>query len=323
MNKQRTVIYAERRRVLEGEDIREQVDHMMSEVVTAYVDGATSGQYAEDWDLNTLWTALRALYPTTIRWQDLAEGEEELTREGLLQAILADIRAAYRQREAELEKLHGPEAPRWVERNVVLSVLDRKWREHLYEMDYLKEGIGLRAMAQRDPLIEYQREGYDMFAAMLDALKEESVRSLFIAQIQVTEAAVTQQQRPSSPAASGLLADAASATPVGNGRAGRPARGERPARAERPADAAPPESTVPPALRAARGLAQPEQSQLTYSGPAEAGGTEVRGAGRHRAGTGTGTGTGSNKEPSRNAPCPCGSGKKYKRCHGAPTTARP
>jgi preprotein translocase subunit SecA len=303
MNKQRTIIYGERRRVLEGEDLRDQVQHMITDVVTAYVDGATSGGYAEDWDFEKLWVALRTLYPVSIRWRDLTEADEDLTRDSLHQAILDDIRAAYQRREAEVEEKAGPGGMRALERAVVLSVLDRKWREHLYEMDYLKEGIGLRAMAQRDPIIEYQREGFDMFSAMLEALKEESVASLFSIQLQVTEPEAAPEQPPSA-VASGLLADAASGPAsvlTGNGSA----QGQRTA------------DPVPPALR--RGLGQPDQRQLTYTAPSETGGTEVRGAGKHRA---TG-GTAATKEPSRNAPCPCGSGKKYKRCHGAPTTARP
>jgi preprotein translocase subunit SecA len=305
MNKQRTIIYAERRRVLAGEDLRDQVQHMMNDVITAYVDGATSGGYAEDWDLEKLWTALKTLYPVALRWQDVTEADEDLTRDSLLRAILDDINAAYERREADLEQMAGPGAMRELERRVVLSVLDRKWREHLYEMDYLKEGIGLRAMAQRDPLIEYQREGYDMFSAMLEALKEESVGFLFNLQVQITEPQTAPEQPPSAVASGLLAADAASGSaPVltGNGSA----RGQRPA------------DTVPPALRA-RGLGRPDQRQLTYTAPTETGETEVRGAGKHRA---TG-GAAATKEPSRNAPCPCGSGKKYKRCHGAPTTARP
>ena len=304
MNKQRTVIYAKRRRVLEGENLRDQVVDMMNDVVTAYVDGATSGEYSEDWDLDQLWLAFKSLYPISIRWQDVAEQDDELTRESLLAAVKADIEVAYQRRERELEEKAGPGAMRWIERNVVLSVLDHKWREHLYEMDYLKEGIGLRAMAQRDPLIEYQREGFDMFSAMIEALKEESVRLLFIAQIQVNEPA-QQEQQPANAAASGMLADAA---------AGRSGNGQQ--RGERPADA------VPPALRG-RGPGTAEPSQLSYSGPAETGGTEVRGAKHRAAASRSGGGGAASKEPSRNAPCPCGSGKKYKRCHGAPTTARP
>nr|WP_281361925.1 preprotein translocase subunit SecA [Nakamurella aerolata] len=180
MNQQRTVIYAERRRVLAGEDLQDQVKNMIDDVVTAYVDGATATGYAEDWDLETLWTALRTLYPVSL---DLAEVKQkgDLTRESLRELVLEDAREQWAKREETLT----PEVTRELERRVVLSVLDRKWREHLYEMDYLKEGIGLRAMAQRDPLVEYQREGFDMFSAMLDSLKEESVGFLFNLQVEV------------------------------------------------------------------------------------------------------------------------------------------
>src|SRR6185312_9775804 len=140
-----------------------------------------------DWDLDQLWTALRTLYPVGVKYEDIAEGTTDLTRDALLAAVLEDARAAYARREAELEALAGPEAMRELERRVVLSVLDRKWREHLYEMDYLREGIGLRALAQRNPEVEYRREGFEMFNALLDSLKEESVGFLFNVQVQVAE----------------------------------------------------------------------------------------------------------------------------------------
>ena len=106
----------------------------------------------------------------------------------MLDALLKDAEHAYATREAELEELAGEGAMRQLERNVLLNVIDRKWREHLYEMDYLKEGIGLRAMAQRDPLVEYQREGFDMFTAMLDGMKEESVGFLFNVSVEAAPA---------------------------------------------------------------------------------------------------------------------------------------
>lgn len=184
MNQQRKVIYAERRRILEGENLKDQALDMVRDVITAYVDGATGEGYAEDWDLDALWTALKTLYPVGITADSLTRKDHEferddLTREELLEALLKDAERAYAAREAELEEIAGEGAMRQLERNVLLNVIDRKWREHLYEMDYLKEGIGLRAMAQRDPLVEYQREGYDMFMAMLDGMKEESVGFLF------------------------------------------------------------------------------------------------------------------------------------------------
>src|SRR6202045_574703 len=190
LNQQRKVIYAERRRILEGENLQDQALEMIRDVVAAYVNGATAEGYAEDWDLDQLWTALKQLYPVGINYTDLMHRRDEiddLTREELLDAMQQDAERAYADREAEIDGLAGEGAMRQLERNVLLNVLDRKWREHLYEMDYLKEGIGLRAMAQRDPLVEYQREGYDMFTGMLDGLKEESVGFLFNLQFEIQE----------------------------------------------------------------------------------------------------------------------------------------
>ena len=190
LNRQRTVIYDERRRVLEGADLQEQVDHMITDVVGGYVEGATSEGYPEDWDLDQLWTALRSLYPISVTVDEVIEeagGDRNgLSTEQLTELLVDDAHAAYEAREEEL----GSEVMRELERRVVLQVLDRKWREHLYEMDYLQEGIGLRAMAQRDPLVEYQREGFDMFNAMLDAIKEESVGFLFNVEVEVQQPVV-------------------------------------------------------------------------------------------------------------------------------------
>jgi preprotein translocase subunit SecA len=184
MNKQREVVYSERREVLEGVDIKELVEVSLEETVTAYVDSATQTGVAEDWDLNTLWNALKVLYPITFTAEQMLEeigGAVALDSEYLLEKILQDSRQSYEKRESELT----PTVMRELERKILLSVLDRKWREHLYEMDYLQEGIGLRAMAQRDPLVEYQREGFDLFSAMMDAVKEELVSFVFNVEVQV------------------------------------------------------------------------------------------------------------------------------------------
>ena len=184
MNKQREVIYSERREVLEGADIKELVKKFLEETLTAYVDAATATGVAEDWDLDTLWNALKALFPISFSADDLLKeigGASALDRDFLLDRVLSDSEAAYEKRESDLT----PTVMRELERKILLSVLDRKWREHLYEMDYLQEGIGLRAMAQRDPLVEYQREGYDLFTAMMDAIKEELVGYLFNVEVQV------------------------------------------------------------------------------------------------------------------------------------------
>jgi preprotein translocase subunit SecA len=184
MNKQRTVVYSERREVLEGVDIKELVEVSLKETITAYVNSATQTGVAEDWDLKTLWNALRTLYPISFTSEQMLSeigGAVALDNDYLLERILEDSRQAYGKRESELT----PTVMRELERKILLSVLDRKWREHLYEMDYLQEGIGLRAMAQRDPLVEYQREGFDLFSAMMDAVKEELVSFVFNVEVQV------------------------------------------------------------------------------------------------------------------------------------------
>ena len=184
MNKQREVVYSERREVLEGADIKELVHSFLEETIQAYITSATATGFGEDWDLNTLWVALKALYPISFTIDELTAevgGVNGLDEDFLLDRVLADANSAYEKREADLT----PVVMRELERKILLSVLDRKWREHLYEMDYLQEGIGLRAMAQRDPLVEYQREGYDLFAAMMDAIKEELVGFIFNVEVQV------------------------------------------------------------------------------------------------------------------------------------------
>ncbi|MDQ3402714.1 MAG: preprotein translocase subunit SecA, partial [Actinomycetota bacterium] len=277
MNKQRKVIYAERLRVLRGEDLREQIEHMISDVSSAYVTGATADGYVEDWDHEKLWTALRTLYPVSVTWEDLLDRAEadgsDVDHEFLLNAISDDALQAYANREAEIDARAGEGAMRELERRVMLSVLDRKWREHLYEMDYLKEGIGLRAMAQRDPLIEYQREGFDMFHAMLDALKEESVGFLFNVQVEEVEPQQSSIQL-GAPAALPTVADPAAAErrQERERRQARAAQAQERAEAERQA-AATKSDQVPPALRG-RGLDGPATQQLSYSGPAEGGGVE-------------------------------------------------
>nr|WP_202447184.1 preprotein translocase subunit SecA [Streptomyces sp. SID5468] len=186
LNRQREVIYGERRRVLEGEDLREQIVHFMDDTIDDYVKAETSEGFAEEWDLEKLWSAFAQLYPVKVTVEDVEEEAGDragVTADLIAEMIKEDIHEQYKLREEQL----GSDIMRELERRVVLSVLDRKWREHLYEMDYLQEGIGLRAMAQRDPLVEYQREGFDMFNAMMDGIKEESVGYLFNLEVQVEQ----------------------------------------------------------------------------------------------------------------------------------------
>jgi preprotein translocase subunit SecA len=185
MNQQRKVIYTERQRVLAGADLKSELQEFMSDTINGYIVAATADAYEENWDLEELWTALRQLYPISITPDQLRERlGGVLNTDGMIEQVLADAKAAYQAREESL----GVEVMRELERRVVLSVLDTKWREHLYEMDYLQNGIGLRAMGQRDPLVEYQREGFDLFVAMMDSVKEEAVTYAFAAQVQVTPA---------------------------------------------------------------------------------------------------------------------------------------
>jgi preprotein translocase subunit SecA len=195
LNRQREVIYAERRRVLEGADLHEQIRHFINDVVEGYVHEATSEGFADDWDLEQLWSAMRTLYPVTITLGDVIEeagSRGVITQEMLIRELTSDAQLAYDKREREL----GDTTMRELERRVVLSVLDRKWREHLYEMDYLQEGIGLRAMAQRDPLVEYQREGYLLFQGMTEGIKEESIGYLFHVEVEVEEEPGLDQDSP-------------------------------------------------------------------------------------------------------------------------------
>ncbi len=278
MDRQRQVIYGERREVLEGADLHDQIRTFIDDVVTGYVASATQG-LPDEWDLDGLWTGLGQIYPVSVDLDVLekeAGDRANIDADELVESLKRDAHEAYDRREAEV----GDEVMRELERRVLLSVLDRKWREHLYEMDYLREGIGLRAYSQRDPLVEYQREGYDMFAAMMDGIKSDAVGFLFNLEVQVEddtdeaeEDEVVEPMREPVP---------------GSDRA-----------------------REAPHIRA-KGLDRPKQPQnLSYSAPTEDGEVEVRrdaasAADDPFAGTG------------RNADCPCGSGKKFKKCHGAP-----
>jgi preprotein translocase subunit SecA len=314
LNRQRTVIYDERRRVLEGEDLHEQIRHFVNDVIDGYVAAETAEGFPDDWDYDRLWSALKTLYPVSITPDDVAElagGRSGITADLLREQITSDAHHAYDAREAEL----GEDVMREVERRVVLSVLDRKWREHLYEMDYLQEGIGLRAMAQRDPLVEYQREGFQLFEAMNDSIKEESVGYLFNIQVEVDhtheETPAVQPVSVSDMLAGSGLSSAERAEAEAQAAEGQPVEALAPAQ---PAGAAAAEGAEPQPSFRAKGLEQPERrpQQLQYSAPTETGEVE------HRA-VGTAQDTLTDEQlrgASRNGPCPCGSGKKFKMCHG-------
>jgi preprotein translocase subunit SecA len=323
MNRQRHAVYNDRRKVLEGADVESRLRATVDTVVEQYVVGATEG-FSEDWDLDQLWSNMNTLYPVSL---DRAEYEDrdDLDRQMLTDDFTADAQAAYDKRQETL----GEEVMRELERRVLLTVLDRKWREHLYEMDYLREGIGLRAMAQRDPLVEYQREGGDMFNAMMEAFMEEVVGYVFHLEVEV-------QQTPQVGVVSGADGQAVQ---IGGGQhgTGRTDGGSQnghdrsrhlvesgpdpdaPGVAVHPVDDEPEPATLleePAATRPqvqAKGLAGQTRSRapLSYSAPAEDGSVTTAANAASQA-----------DDPyanvGRNAPCPCGSGKKFKMCHGRP-----
>ena len=276
LNKQRQVVYAERKRVLDGEDLHEQVRHMIDDVVGAYVQGATADGYAEDWDLDQLWSSLKQLYPVGVTIEDVedeAGGERNsIDADFLLARLKDDAHDAYDRREEEL----GAEAIRQLERMVLLQVIDRKWREHLYEMDYLQEGISLRAYAQRDPVVEYQREGFDMFATMMDGIKEETVGFLFNLEVQVEE----------SPApAAAPVAGGPAPVPLPRRRHGRdPGQGPGPRRGSRRACS----------TRRRRSTAAPARGSVEIQ---QAPALGVGGAGAGAGGGGSGGGGASRRRP--------------------------
>jgi preprotein translocase subunit SecA len=330
LNQQRQVIYAERRRVLNGEDLHEQVRHMVEDVVGEYVAGAAAEGYSEDWDLDQLWSGLKQLYPIGLTIEDVLDevgGERaKLDVDALRARLVDDAFAAYARREEEL----GEAPMREAERQVLLSVIDRKWREHLYEMDYLKEGVGLRAYAQRNPVVEYQREGYAMFQTMLDGIKEEAVGFLFHADVQVQDKPGAHAARPGVPMPVAQAPVEIRAKGFG-GAAPQPANlqysaptidgaaGSGGVTVEREQD-----RTAAPALGLGKG---PQVGAGPAVGAAPGGGDGAPGRAQSRPGprprpSGTrhqqAPGQVVGSAPSRNAPCPCGSGKKYKRCHGAP-----
>ena len=188
LNRQREAIYGDRRHILEGDDLHERTQKFLEDVIDEVLDVHTGEGNGDDWDFDALWTELRTLYPVGITIDEVVSEAGErgrINRDFMRREILSDAKVAYQHREESL----GSPAMRELERRVVLSVIDRRWRDHLYEMDYLKDGIGLRAMAQRDPLVEYQREGFAMFQQMMGQIREETVGFLFNLDVEVTQGA--------------------------------------------------------------------------------------------------------------------------------------
>ena len=264
MNTQRQVIYEQRRRVLEGEDLSEDVRAWIEEVVEVNVANATEAEFVEDWDLEPLVQQMQGLYGTDITLDELKE-EVELDRDALTEEFVEDALDTYAEKEKEL----GPELMRELERVVILQVVDTRWRAHLDGMDYLRDGIHLRAMAQKDPLVEYRAEGHLMFEELSRTIREEVVLTLFHAQVNIEPAQLQPAQEPN-----GNLqyehettagADAIAAAGAGAGATAT--------------------ALAPPPARAA-------QTQGTVVNDNQ-------------------------QNVGRNDPCWCGSGKKFKKCHGA------
>jgi preprotein translocase subunit SecA len=271
MNTQRKVIYEQRRAVLEGQDMSEDVREWIDEVVAATVEQFTQDDYAEEWDLEALVKQMATLYETEVTVDELREDLGEVARESLIEEFQDDARDAYAAKEEELT----PELMRELERFVILQVVDQRWREHLDAMDYLREGVHLRAMAQKDPLVEYRHEGHIMFESLGAAIREEVVLTLFHAQLAPDEADELQRAQEAAAA---------------NG-AGLQYAHESLAGAE--------------AIAAAGGGAA-ATATLAMAG----GGSTTAGAPRPIVKS-------ERENIGRNDPCWCGSGKKFKKCHGA------
>jgi preprotein translocase subunit SecA len=317
MNKQREVIYAQRSTVLEGADdekVAEYAEDFLEDTVrNLCATYAPDGVYPEEWSLEELWTALERIYPVGVDRAGL--DLEKLDAKGLVDLLLDDIMTRYEQREAEL----SPKVMREVERRVILSVVDRVWREHLYEMDHLRDGIGLRAVGQRDPLVEYQREAYDAFVEMMARIKEEAAGYFFNLPVQRAEPRQQRPQpdarRPQAGVRRPALRDEARTAPSqrlsytsSNPSSGSPPTGSAASYTPNTAPSgAPPPAAREPERPAASGAPppRPAASGAPPPRPAAAGAPDahvpvVKG---HKVG--------------RNELCPCGSGRKYKRCHGS------
>ncbi|WP_094729887.1 preprotein translocase subunit SecA [Bifidobacterium hapali] len=321
MNKQRTVIYSERQAVLKGEDIHEDIERFFADTVESYIKGANnSSEKPKDWDWDGLFKALRTVFPITFDVDAAKDAAGKLKGEKAVEAVRDVIVETVKAEYAKLEDKIGSDGLRQLERRVVLAVLDRKWREHLYEMDYLKDGIGLRGMGQRDPLVEYQREGYQMYNSMIEAIKEESVQLLFhvdVEQVAHTEDTTTESDE-----------DAAVDTAESKLGLDKDEQDAQAADGESEVTSAPSDSEndevdeeqAAAIAEAAKSSEAGEASAPVVVGPAPISHAEGK--------------VPANKRPKsvelktpwadgrtfpgtpRNAQCPCGSGRKYKMCHG-------
>jgi preprotein translocase subunit SecA len=215
LNRQREAIYGDRRHILEGDDIQGRVVTFLEDTIKYLANTAMESKEDTDAILQSLWSELKAIYPISIEIDEVlaeAGSRSKLTPAFLASEIISDAKIQYARRTESI----GDDAMRELERRVVLSVIDRKWRDHLYEMDYLKEGIGLRAMAQRDPLVEYQREGFVMFQQMMGSIREEAVTYLFNVEVKLDQSLVEQIKPQGNLTYSAPGAPAEDAKPVVN-----------------------------------------------------------------------------------------------------------
>ncbi len=280
MNVQRQVIYKQRRQVLEGEDLSEQVREWIEEVVAGIVAEYTSAEYAEEWDLEALCAAMANLYPSDepVTVEELQEEfGAELTREDLIEEFTEDALDEYNAREERFGINPDTEQPllRDLERYIILQVVDLRWREHLENMDYLREGVHLRAMAQKDPLVEYRGEGHAMFEELGRNIRAEVLTILFHAELEEAPSEVAAELAPAS----------------GNGSPGEGLTYQHDSLAG--ADA----------IAAAGGAAGGAVATAGVAGGGSVTTSTVRKSDEQNIG--------------RNDPCWCGSGKKFKKCHGA------
>jgi preprotein translocase subunit SecA len=283
MNQQREVIYEYRDRILEGEDMSETARDQIAGVVERLAHEYMPGDFVEEWDLDGLFTQLEQIYPCSYSLEDI--DPDALDRDGLTQDLREDVVDAYNEREQEL----GDELMRALERFMLLQIIDERWREHLHDMDYLREGIHLRGFAQIDPLVAYKNEGFEMFQVLMTNVWDEFGRYIFNVEVEVEggDGAGPEQQ----PWGMG----GASTTSTGNlGYAGGTAADQPSALAAAAAQGggAVPAGVAEAAEYAVDATAEPPPQVETR-----------RLSDEERVG--------------RNDPCPCGSGKKYKKCHGA------
>ena len=287
MTEQREKVYSERRRVLDGEDLEPQIEAFRTQAVTSIVEAGTAEGRPDEWDLDALWGELGRLYPVGLTQDEVVEalgGKDVLTSERLIEELSEDVAVAYEDAEARIEAnalAHvqlGEEPMRTLERRILLAVVDKRWREHLYEMDYLKEGIGLRAMAQRDPLVEYANEGARMFRAMMEGIREETVEQIFANVTRFDAAAQRAAEDGTAEAAQAVAkANATAAAGIRLGAAGGQGRGT---------------------VLGDTGQASMEQ-RVTYSGPSESGDEERSAASSRRSSGSSSSASGGNRAERR------------------------